>query len=71
MEWDELAKEKKAFKGFYIIWPGDLVINRVSHFSNFGTESPKDHSYEVLMESGNSLRRSRLLKDFTLFDLVT
>jgi hypothetical protein len=31
-------------------------------FSYFEKGSPKDHSYEVSMESGYWLRRSRLLK---------
>ena len=41
-------------------WPS-FLIGSIS-FSNFGWESPKDHSYDVSMKLDNWLRRSRVLK---------
>ena len=38
-----------------------LTLLARGHFSNFGRETPKDHSYEILTESNNWLQRGESL----------
>ena len=60
-----------SFKGFSIFSSGSHFLRRErNNFSNFGSGSPKEHFYEIILKSVNWSRRRCHLKVFLFIALV-
>ena len=63
-----LVQEKKSFKGFFLFLAlATILFNGAVRFEQFGRQSPKEHSCEIISKSVHRFSRRSRLQLFFLF----